>query len=121
MRISPATVNSVRGIATWAMRGVSIVLLALGAYLVLSRVLWAVGSRLLSQGFAFYTEPHEVGAPFTGAAMLAIGAGLGRLAGPIARWMIPVPPESCPRCGYGNAEPVGRCPECGLVLSDTRS
>jgi hypothetical protein len=114
------TVNLVRGVATWGLRAVSVALVAFGAYLLLARIAWAVGNAFALQNFAFYSEPHEVGAPFTGVSMLAVGAALGALSSSIARWMIPVPPESCPRCGY--AQPSGaRCSECGLALEEDRA
>jgi hypothetical protein len=109
------TVNLVRGVATWAVRAVSVGLMVFGAYLLLARVAWALGNTFSLQNFAFYSEPHEVGAPFIGVSMLVVGTALGGLSAHIARWMIPVPPESCPRCGF--AEPTGaRCSECGLEL-----
>jgi hypothetical protein len=114
-RLSASRVNSVRGIAAWCIRGVAVVLFVLGSCLVLGRVMWHIAQALWPT-IAFYHGVWEIGAPFSGVALMIVAAALGLPAPAIARWMIPVLPESCPRCGYAGAG--AKCAECGLELRE---
>ena len=108
--------NAWRGIAVWVMRAASVLMLAVGAYLLLKRLLFGIGQGSPGLGFTIYQSSGEEASAYRGLAMIMVGAALGPLAPRIAAWMIRVPPEDCPRCGYG-ARDSDRCTECGLDLT----
>src|SRR5690348_9915477 len=112
--MTPSRINDCRGIVTWAIRAVSLILLATGAYLVLKRFMLAVVARDPQTAFLAWDEIGEGQSFFRGLAMLAVGASLGAAARPLARWVLPVPSGGCPRCGYEKVD-QSRCPECGLT------
>jgi hypothetical protein len=48
---------------------------------------------------------------------VVLAAVLIALEGRLVRWLFPLPPVGCPKCGYPIAgRSFERCPECGLVL-----
>lgn len=113
--LSPAKVNTVRAVAIWCLRGVSVWVCGYGAYLVLKMVLFGSG-----QGNPLYTahtwmDIGEDHALYRGAAMICVGAALGAGSRRLVHWMIAVPECGCPRCGHDGAPTDDpRCSECGL-------
>jgi hypothetical protein len=105
-------VNAWRAASVWVLRSVSVVLLAAGAYLALKKVLFGIGTGQLDMIYGVWEGIGEGQSFYRGLALLAVGAGLGAGAHPIARWAFPVPRGGCPRCGYASGRPT--CPECGL-------
>src|SRR5438128_2554516 len=113
--MTPARINTCRGIGVWAVRAVALVLLMAGAYLVLKRVAIAAIWRDPAQAFfAFGDSIGESHSFYRGLSMLAVGAALALTSGRLARWVFSMPPAGCPRCGYEKVE-SNRCPECGLA------
>lgn len=52
-----------------------------------------------------------------GTAILLPGVVLAILDRRIVRWLVPVPQQECPQCGYGVRQlTTSRCPECGYEL-----
>jgi hypothetical protein len=116
--VTPARINTCRGIATWAIRATSLILLAIGAYLVLKRVALALVTREPQTAFMVWEGTGEEQSFYRGLAMLAVGAALGITSRPLARWALSALPEGCPRCGYEKVDQP-RCPECGLTGFDS--
>jgi hypothetical protein len=114
---SPSDVNGWRAAAVWALRSVSIALLATGAYLVLKKVLFGIGIGQLDQIYRYFEGVGEGQSFYRGLSMIAVGIGLGAGAHPISRWAIALPRTGCPRCAYPVSGPT--CPECGLPNPST--
>lgn len=113
--LTPTTVNAARAVTAWMLRGSGVALLAVGGYLFLKRLLFAIGMGPggLDHIFRVYMEVGEGMSTYRGLAMLTVGAVLAVFARRIARWVVSVPDRGCPACGYAGA--VGdKCPECGL-------
>lgn len=122
-QIAPERINALRGMTTWCVRGVSVVLTALGAYLMLKRLALAVGTLNPELAFLTWQDIGESQSFYRGVGMVLIGAALGLFSRRVAAWVIAMPPTGCPQCGYAVAPPTGsappaRCPECGLRLGD---
>ncbi|MCC7388436.1 MAG: hypothetical protein IT431_06670 [Phycisphaerales bacterium] len=113
--LSPTTVHTARAVTAWALRGAGVILLAVGGYLFLKRLMFAVGmgSGGFDHIFRVYMEIGEGMSTYRGLAMLAIGAALAVFARRIAGWMVSMPAVGCPGCGYTGAV-SDKCPECGL-------
>lgn len=115
MRVMPEDVNTYRGVAVWVLRSISVALLAVGTYLVLKKILFGIGVGDPQMIYRVWEDVGEGHSFYRGLAMLLTGAGLGLASSRLARWAIAVPPDGCPRCGYGpGAQDSARCPECGL-------
>ena len=113
-------VNTVRGIARWVLRSIALGLAAMGVYLLLKRVAFALVVQDASVAFMAWDGIGASHEPARGAAMLLIAAILAVAGDPLVRWAIPLPPQGCPRCGHGDADAgteaagaADRCPECG--------
>lgn len=116
-------VNSARGIARWILRCVAVVLAAVGLYLLLKRIAFALVVRDASVAFMAWDGIGASHEPARGIALLLLAAGLAAAGDPLVRWAIPMPPLGCPRCGHGGdaagdaagaAGAPDHCPECGL-------
>jgi hypothetical protein len=117
-RFTAAHIIAIRAVATWTLRVLSVLLLGYGAFLALTRLFFGFATGQASNLTAYYDSgTHEIGALFSGLAMLIVGGVLGGFAKPIAAWAIAVPADACPKCGYPRAAADLRCPECGLDLS----
>ena len=112
--MSPHRINLCRGLPTWAIRSVCIVLFSVGAYLVLKRIVLALVNFDIQTAFRTWEEIGEGQSFYRGVAMLAVGGALAALSRAIPRWTFPAPPAGCPGCGYERVE-TDRCPECGLT------
>ncbi|MCW5775154.1 MAG: hypothetical protein KIS87_01735 [Phycisphaeraceae bacterium] len=112
--IPPERINAVRAIGTLVVRAAAAWCLVFGAYLVLKKVLFAVGIGDPAHAFRIYMEDGDKQSTYRGLALIAVGAALALLSRRIGVWVVPVPTTGCPRCGYPTPDAEGRCPECGL-------
>ena len=120
-RISPDRINALRAVVTWCCRGVAIILVAVGAYLMLKRLAFGAGVLDFRTALQTSTEIGEEQSFYRGVAMILVGVAMGVFSRRIAAWVIAMPPTGCPQCGYAVAPPTGaaapaRCAECGLDL-----
>lgn len=121
--ITTQQINAVRGIVTWAVRGVALTLVATGGYLALKRVLFGIGVWDFELAFRVWEDIGEKQSFYRGVGMVLVGLPLGLWSRRIAGWVVALPPTGCPQCGYAVAPPSGsaapsRCPECGLPLDE---
>lgn len=132
MLIPTNSINAWRALVVWVCRAAALILITLGTYLFLKRILWGVLNGDPFMPFDTWDEVAESNSTFRGIAMIAVGIPLALLSRWIARWVVIVPSSACPGCGYdthagskphhpdpARAEipsPAGpkRCPECGL-------
>jgi hypothetical protein len=113
MRLLAEHVHTARALATWALRGAAIALLAVGCYLFLKRLVFGLMVTDMEAAFRVWMEIGEGHSASRGIAMMIIGAALALLSGRVARWAIVCPARGCPGCGY--PQPEGEiCPECGM-------
>ena len=127
-QITPERINSLRAVVTWCGRGVAVILVAVGTYLMLKRLAFGAGVLDFRTALQTWMEIGEGQSFYRGVAMVLTGTAMGLLSRRIAAWVIAMPPTGCPQCGYDVAPPTGaappsRCPECGLNLgaqSDAR-
>lgn len=122
-RILPERINALRGMATWCFRGVAVILVAVGAYLMLKRLALGLGTLNFDLALQTWEDIGEKQSFYRGIGMVVVGAALGVFARRLAALVIAMPPTGCPQCGYAVAPPTGqappsRCPECGLPLED---
>jgi hypothetical protein len=113
--LSPTAIHTARAVTAWALRGAGVVLLAVGGYLFLKRLLFAIGmgSGGFDQIFRVYMEIGEGMSTYRGLAMVMVGGVLVVFARRLARWIVSMPERGCPSCGYAGAA-GDKCPECGL-------
>ncbi len=112
LKLTPSEVNAARTLVAWALRAAAVILLALGSYLFLKKLLFGVGTGMLNMTFRIYQGVGEEHSTYRGLAMLLVGAALAILSRRIARWVIALPEQGCPCCGYTGAV-NDTCPECG--------
>lgn len=113
-RLSPSAMQDARAVATWVLRLVAIVLLIWGSYLVLKKVLFSAtfGSDAVAHLFRVYEGIGEEHSTYRGLAALLVGGTIAVTSRRLARWVVVLPRDGCPRCGYSG--PVTTtCPECG--------
>ncbi len=120
-KITTQRINLVRGIVTWVIRGVALILVAIGAYLALKRLTFGVGVWDFETALRMWEGIGEEQSFYRGVAMAVVGGVLGIFSRAIAAWVIAMPPTGCPQCGYAVSPPEGgawpgKCPECGLPL-----
>ncbi len=115
MIITPAHVNAWRARTQWILRGVAFLLIAGGSYLCLKRIAFAIITgdfRMATQVWTDIGETHSIS---RGAAMLLVGVGIAVFGRRLSRWIITLPANTCPRCGYIRTRGGGtKCTECGL-------
>lgn len=121
--MTPDRTNALRGRATWVIRSVAVLLIAVGAYLMLKRLALGLGTLNFDLALQTWEDIGEKQSFYRGIGMVVVGAALGVFSRRIAAWVIAMPPTGCPQCGYAVAPPTGqappsRCPECGLPLED---
>lgn len=112
---TPGTVTAARSIVAWAIRAAAVVLLAVGGYLFLKKLLFALGNGPggVEAMFRVFEDIGEGQSTYRGVAMLLVGTALAVFARKIARWVVSMPDPGCPQCGYAGAG-TDTCPECGL-------
>lgn len=106
------TVHSVRAVVCWSLRLLGLLAASLGAYLLLKRVAFAVGTGDFPGAFQAWTGVGEGHSAYRGIALIIVGVALGVVSKWAARWAIVTPGGGCPRCGY-DMKPDEPCPECG--------
>lgn len=116
LRLKAHDIHSARAIATWLGRLAAVVLLVTGAYLALKRMLLGLLTGDIGMIHNVWEGAGEQQSFYRGIAMLIAGTVLALLSRKIARWIVVVPDEGCPRCGYA-VDPAtrGQCPECGYA------
>jgi hypothetical protein len=116
LHLTPRDVNTCRALANWALRLVSLVVVARGAFLVLKMVLAGLGFLNAEYTYKILFGSIEDQSFYRGLAMIGTGVALGLTSDRLVRWAMPVPPQTCPRCGYASGQGAipARCPECGL-------
>ena len=100
-----------RHVATIVLRALSIILLVFGSiYLI-----YALAIAMLQGKLEMLTAIWDKGNDFSWGLGLALpGAAILVWNRTIVRWLIPVPRQECPQCGYAIKElTTTRCPECG--------
>jgi hypothetical protein len=120
--IPPHAVNAARAVVIWALRAVGLALLVVGAYLMIKKVGFGIGTGQIEQAYAVWHDTGEGHSLYRGIGMVIVGVPLALLSRRIANWMVVVPSLDCPACGYhARRSTNGRCPECGLpgVDADT--
>lgn len=110
-RIRPGHVNAVRGVTLWVIRVIAAFFVLYGVYLILARFVFAFFG---SSGLMAHMRVGEDHGIVRGVPMLLVGIVLVLTSKKLVRWIIVVPEEGCPRCGYAGTPSGGRCPECGL-------
>lgn len=117
--VTPAEINMLRGVVVWVLRALATVLLAIGLYLVLKRVLFGLATGQLELIYNVWEGIGEGNSFYRGLAALMVGLAIAIGSERVSKWIIAVPPESCPRCGYEQPRPAGTavCPECGLCAT----
>lgn len=86
-----------------------------GVTLLIKRVVFGAMTGGLVEAFVVYEGVGAFHEGSLGAALVAGGVPLGFLSFRLARWIVPMPAEGCPSCGYaGITREMSRCPECGL-------
>ncbi len=115
MIITPAHVNAWRARTQWILRGVAFLLIVFGSYLCLKRITFGAITgdiSMLTHAWEGTGETHSLS---RGTAMLLIGVGMAVFARRLSRWIITLPSNTCPRCGYIRTRGGGtKCTECGL-------
>jgi len=113
--IPPQTVNAVRAITTWVLRSVGVALVFIGAYLMIKKIAFGIGTGDLEMAYNVWDNTGEGHSLYRGVAMVLAGVPLALLSRPLASWIVVVPSLDCPACGYQTPRTEGdRCPECGL-------
>ncbi len=123
LHMTAGQISTLRGCATWVIRSVAVILVAVGAYLMLKRLAFGVGVWDFETALQVWQGIGEEQSFYRGIALVLTGLLLGLFSRRIAAWVIAMPPTGCPQCGYAVAPPTGRtapprCPECGLPLED---
>lgn len=113
MKLSTESVHSARALATWLVRAAAVILVGVGSYLFLKRLVFGLMVSDMKQAFGVWMEIGEGHSAARGLAMVAVGAALGLLSRRIVRWAIVPAASGCAGCGYPHPE-SGVCPECGM-------
>lgn len=115
--MGPAAVHAARAVATWTARAAATAMIAAGAYLVLKKVVFALGVGDLSMIRGVYEGVGQGHDTYRGLGFLIVGGALAVVSRPLAAWIVATPPAGCPNCGYELPAPAPeKCPECGYRL-----
>ncbi|MCC6660181.1 MAG: hypothetical protein IT437_04775 [Phycisphaerales bacterium] len=110
------TIHAARAVATWGVRAPSAAAVALGAYLLLKKVAFGIGTGQVRVIYDIYEGVGEGHDTYKGLALVVVGVACGLLSRRMARWIVTVPETGCPACGYA-VQGSGPCPECGYVTT----
>ncbi len=115
MIITPAHVNAWRARTQWILRGLALFLITGGSYLCLKRFAFGLITGDFAMATRVWQDVGETHSISRGTAMLLVGVGIAVFAGRLSRWIITLPPTTCPRCGHLRTPGGGtKCTECGL-------
>lgn len=132
--MDPDRLNLVRAFVTWTLRAVALLMVVIGSALCLNRLLFGIlvgaGGSFYESTFVVWMESRTTHPIYRGIPLVILGVALAFLSRRLSRWIITVPDDVCPRCGYSRpiADPPSindstpatsthrstRCPECGL-------
>src|SRR5262249_38668459 len=111
----PTMVNQVRAGVLWMLRALAFLMLLVGGTLLIKRVIFGITQNDFASAWNAHMGVGEWHEFSNGAALMGAGVLLAFLASPLARWIVSLPPEDCPRCLHsGITTGMDRCPECGL-------
>ncbi|MEZ6210712.1 MAG: hypothetical protein R3B46_05595 [Phycisphaerales bacterium] len=111
--LTPAAVHATRWLITTLTRSAATIFIAAGAYLMLKKVAFAIGSGQGVEVLRAWTGVGEEHSLYRGSAMLAVGLALFLIASRLSRIIVRVPDDGCPRCLYERQDAADRCHECG--------
>jgi hypothetical protein len=80
-----------RGVAMWVMRSVSAGAVLYGAYLVIKKVLFGIGSGQVDMIFGVWEGTGEGHSLYRGLSMIVVGVALGLASRRLAAWVFAVP------------------------------
>lgn len=108
------TIHAARAVAVWSLRGAAVALLAGGAYLLVKKLAFGIGTGSLASIGDYYDGVGEGHGTYRGLALIAVGVAVGLCSRLIARWIVVLPATGCAKCGYELGSPApAKCPECG--------
>jgi len=130
--MKPDRINLIRALVLWVIRAMALMMVVYGLTMCLNRVLFGLlaGQSFYESTFQVWMEIGETHPMYRGLPLIILGVVLGILSKRLSSWIITVPNDCCPRCGY--LRPMGdppsgegisasspsrrstRCPECGL-------
>jgi len=115
MSLAASRINHRRAAVCSVIRAAAVCALAVGAFFVVKRLVFGVLTGSIRDAWAVFMgtgESHEFSMRL---ALLGAGAVAAAASGRLARWIVVLPSEACPACGYGGiTSRMDRCPECGL-------
>jgi len=129
--MDPDRLNLVRAFVTWILRAVALLMIVIGSALCINRILFGIlaGGSFFQSTFQLRMEIGVTHPIYRGLPLVILGTALAVFSRKLSRWIISVPEDVCPRCGYSRpitdppAQPDSstsssrrstRCPECGL-------
>lgn len=117
--LTPGSIHAARWLIVLLLRAAGLLLMSVGLYLAIKKIAFAMGSGTGMEMLEVWTGVGEEHSLYRGVAMFAVGLILALLSRPLARWIVRVPDDGCPRCLYARPEGgADRCPECGYRYPD---
>lgn len=114
-------INWYRARMTWCVRGFALVLAIIGFFWIAKRTFFALVNNWSMVLQSWNDDLGDSNKMYAGLALIAVASTLLPLSSVIARLIVVVPPEGCPRCRqtFPPTETPTRCAECGLQLGDS--
>ena len=140
--MNPDRINLIRALVSWTIRAIALIMTIVGLSLCLNRILFGLlcGQSFFGSAFQLRMEIGATHPMYRGLPLVILGVVLGILSKRLSCWIITVPSDSCPRCGYlrpmvdpppgdgssasSSSRKTTRCPECGLdnfINNDTHT
>lgn len=117
----PTDIHTHRWRVVIAIRLVTLVIFFYGTHLVLKRMFyWLGGAGSFHDLLTTHMEIGENMAIYRGLSLMSLSLVLWFVAKPLARRIIVLPAQGCPRCGYEGAS-GDTCTECGCLLIQSAS